>query len=230
MPKYDVDVKLTNDVYENIRTCLTNSVKKRLMAERRIGCLLSGGLDSSLICGLVVQEARKLGLTEKYPIQTFLIGMDDSSPDILAARKVAEMLKTEHHEILFNETDVQNALLPVIKTLETYDVTLRQCIFCPSISSTCLKYFFSFNNYIFIIKSSKYIKVDFTQMLQMSENLQNVLIYHKKYFFSCRVFNIIYSCQIFSQLVAYIKSYLRKNKPKNFVNLPKFLLVSPFDP
>lgn len=123
MPKYDVDVNLTNDVYENIRTCLTNSVKKRLMAERRIGCLLSGGLDSSLICGLVVQEARKLGLTEKYPIQTFSIGMDDSSPDILAARKVAEMLKTEHHEILFNETDVQNALLPVIKTLETYDVT-----------------------------------------------------------------------------------------------------------
>lgn len=123
LPKYDVDVKLTNDYYENIRATLINSVKKRLMAERRIGCLLSGGLDSSLICGLVAQEAAKAGLTERYPIQTFSIGMDDSSPDILAARKVAEMLKTEHHEILFTETDVTNAIVPVIKTLETYDVT-----------------------------------------------------------------------------------------------------------
>ena len=58
---------------------------KRMMAHRRIGCMLSGGLDSSLITGLVVQCAKELGL--KYPIQTFSVGMDDS-PDIIAARKV----------------------------------------------------------------------------------------------------------------------------------------------
>lgn len=86
-PKYNVNVNLIPDnVYENIRNCLTNAVKTRLMGERRIGCLLSGGLDSSLISGLLVQEAKKAGLT--YPIQTFSIGMSVDSPDIAAARKV----------------------------------------------------------------------------------------------------------------------------------------------
>lgn len=85
-PKYDVAVNIGEDVYENIRNCLTNAVRMRLMAHRRIGCLLSGGLDSSLITGLMVHEARKAGI--KYPIQTFSIGMDEHSPDVIAARKV----------------------------------------------------------------------------------------------------------------------------------------------
>lgn len=122
-PKYDVDVKLTGDYYENIRNCLGNAVRVRMMAERRIGCLLSGGLDSSLICGLVVQEARKLGIHEKYPLQTFSIGMGDTSPDILAAREVAKMLQTEHHEVIFTQKDVVEAIQPVIKALESYDIT-----------------------------------------------------------------------------------------------------------
>jgi len=123
MPKYDVDVKLTDDIYANIRETLRNSVRTRLMAERRIGCLLSGGLDSSLVCGLVIQEATKLGIHEKYPIQTFSIGMGDSSPDIVAARKVAKLLNTEHHEITFTEQDAIDAIVPVINALEVYDVT-----------------------------------------------------------------------------------------------------------
>jgi asparagine synthase (glutamine-hydrolysing) len=87
MPKYEVNVKLvSDDVYANLRACLTNAVKMRLMSHRRIGCLLSGGLDSSLISGLMVHEARKIGIN--YPIQTFSIGMGDESPDVVAARKV----------------------------------------------------------------------------------------------------------------------------------------------
>lgn len=121
-PKYDVSVQLIPDsVYENIRNCLTNAVKKRLMSERRIGCLLSGGLDSSLITGLLVQEARKAGI--KYPIQTFSIGMGEESPDVLAARKVAAHLGTEHHEVTFSEQDAIDAVVPVIRALESYDVT-----------------------------------------------------------------------------------------------------------
>ena len=57
---------VADDGYENIRNCLINAVRRRLMGERRFGCLLSGGLDSSLISGLLVQEARKAGNT--YPI------------------------------------------------------------------------------------------------------------------------------------------------------------------
>ena len=55
------------------------------MAEVKIGCLLSGGLDSSLVTALVVREARALGL--EYKIQTFSIGMEGST-DLEAARKV----------------------------------------------------------------------------------------------------------------------------------------------
>jgi asparagine synthase (glutamine-hydrolysing) len=121
LPKYDVNVKLGDDMLENIRNTLTNAVKMRLMAHRRIGCLLSGGLDSSLISGLLVSEARKAGIS--YPIQTFSIGMGVESPDLLAARKVAKHLDTEHHEIVFSGSDATSAVKSVIKALESYDIT-----------------------------------------------------------------------------------------------------------
>lgn len=68
----------------------------RLMSHRRIGCMLSGGLDSSLIAALTIQEARKQGIT--YPIQTFSIGMDDESPDLIAARKVNVLMNNESND------------------------------------------------------------------------------------------------------------------------------------
>nr|CAD7572275.1 unnamed protein product [Timema californicum] len=104
----------------NIRTLLTASVKKRLMAERRIGCLLSGGLDSSLVAALTVQLAKEANLP--YKIQTFAIGMEDS-PDIVAARKVAAHIGSEHHEVFFTAEDVIQALDAVLYHLETADIT-----------------------------------------------------------------------------------------------------------
>jgi len=121
-PKYDVAVSIKNDdMYENIRNILTNAVKVRLMAQRRMGCFLSGGLDSSLTTGLMVNEARKAGIT--YPIQTFSIGMGENSPDVLAARKVAAYLKTEHHEVIFTPEEAIACIPDVIRTLEVYDIT-----------------------------------------------------------------------------------------------------------
>lgn len=122
-PKYDIHgVQLIpSDVLANIRNCLTNAVRMRLMSQRRMGCLLSGGLDSSLISGLMVHEARKIGIN--YPIQTFSIGMGVESPDILAARKVASHLNTEHHEVIFSAQDACDAVRPVIRALESYDIT-----------------------------------------------------------------------------------------------------------
>ncbi|XP_050520193.1 asparagine synthetase [glutamine-hydrolyzing] [Daktulosphaira vitifoliae] len=107
-------------VHANIRYLLTESVKKRMMSNRRIGCLLSGGLDSSLIAAILVKLSKELGLP--YPIQTFSIGMEDS-PDILAARQVAKHIGSEHHEVIFTANDVLNVLNDVIHTLETADIT-----------------------------------------------------------------------------------------------------------
>lgn len=108
------------NVYEKTAYLLEAACKKRLMSDRRIGCLLSGGLDSSLISALVV----KLAKTHKLPykIQTFAIGMGDS-PDLIAARTVAEYLGTEHHEVKFDENDVRDVLDNVIYHLESFDIT-----------------------------------------------------------------------------------------------------------
>ncbi|KRT78921.1 hypothetical protein AMK59_8604, partial [Oryctes borbonicus] len=126
--------ELSNDVLANIRTLLTQAVKKRLMSDRRIGCLLSGGLDSSLVASLVV----KLCNSSKYPVQTFSIGMGDS-PDILAARKVADHIGSEHHEIIFTEKDVENYLPEVIYHLETPDITTIRASIAMYIMSKYIK-------------------------------------------------------------------------------------------
>lgn len=63
---------LTNDHLENIRTLFIMAIRKRLMANRKIGCLLSGGLDSSLVASLLVEEARKANLPYKIQVRHFL--------------------------------------------------------------------------------------------------------------------------------------------------------------
>ena len=117
---FSIGVNIGEDIKENIRSLLTDSVRKRFMAERRIGCLLSGGLDSSLIASLVVKLSLELGI--KYPIQTFSTGMPGST-DLVAARKVADKLGTEHHEVVFSPEDGFKALKSVIWSLESYDIT-----------------------------------------------------------------------------------------------------------
>ncbi|XP_036421881.1 asparagine synthetase [glutamine-hydrolyzing]-like [Colossoma macropomum] len=107
-------------VKANIRILFENAVKKRLMAHRRIGCLLSGGLDSSLVAATLVKLAKEENL--KYPIQTFSIGAEDS-PDAIAARKVAAHIGSEHHEVNFTPEEGIKALEEVIVHLESYDIT-----------------------------------------------------------------------------------------------------------
>lgn len=88
MPVFETNVKPDSpDVMENIREVFTEAVRKRLMADRRIGCLLSGGLDSSLVASYLTKLAKESGID--YPIQTFSIGMEGST-DVAAARKVAK--------------------------------------------------------------------------------------------------------------------------------------------
>ncbi|XP_061615865.1 asparagine synthetase [glutamine-hydrolyzing] [Phyllopteryx taeniolatus] len=107
-------------VKDNIRALFENAVRKRLMSNRRIGCLLSGGLDSSLVAATLMKLGKEGGL--KYPIQTFSIGSEDS-PDILAARKVAAYIGSEHHEVNFTAEEGIQAVEKVIVSLETYDIT-----------------------------------------------------------------------------------------------------------
>jgi len=120
-PRYDTLVtEYGSSVEENVRELLTAAVKKRMMGVRRIGCLLSGGLDSSLIASLVCKLSKEWNLD--YKIQTFAIGMP-GSPDLIAAKKVAKHLGTDHHEVSFTPEEGINALVDVIKHNESYDIT-----------------------------------------------------------------------------------------------------------
>ena len=89
VPYYEIGknkIDITETVYSDIRNALFKSVNDRLQSERPIGALLSGGLDSSLICGI----ASKILATRGQRLNTFTIGMDIDSPDILHARNVAK--------------------------------------------------------------------------------------------------------------------------------------------
>uniref|UniRef100_A0A670Z949 Asparagine synthetase [glutamine-hydrolyzing] n=1 Tax=Pseudonaja textilis TaxID=8673 RepID=A0A670Z949_PSETE len=107
-------------VKSNIRLLFENAVRKRLMSHRRIGCLLSGGLDSSLVAAILIKLMKEQKFS--YPLQTFSIGMEDS-PDVLAARKVAAHIGSEHHEVMFSSQEGIESLEEVILSLETYDIT-----------------------------------------------------------------------------------------------------------
>ncbi|XP_053604753.1 asparagine synthetase [glutamine-hydrolyzing] [Plodia interpunctella] len=120
VPFVSEDVLASMDLKQKTAYLLEAACRKRLMSDRRIGCLLSGGLDSSLITALVVKLAKEENIP--YKIQTFAIGMGDS-PDLVAARKVADHLHTEHHEIRFDENDIQEELDNVIYHLESFDIT-----------------------------------------------------------------------------------------------------------
>ena len=103
-------------ILTNIREKLIAGVEKRLDADAPVGFLLSGGLDSSLVCSIA---AKKLG----KPIRTFAIGMDTDAIDLKYARQTAEYLGSEHHEIIINRDMVISSLEEVIRLLGTWDIT-----------------------------------------------------------------------------------------------------------
>jgi len=108
-----------NLALELIKTNLTNSVRDRMQSERPIGALLSGGLDSSLICGIASNILKETGKR----LNTFAIGMTDDTPDIVYARKVAKHINSIHHEIIIPVQKWIDSLENVIKQIETYDIT-----------------------------------------------------------------------------------------------------------
>ena len=107
-------------VLDHIRYFLSQAVEKRCQTtERPIACLLSGGLDSSLIAALVSEYHTTRGLP---PIETYSIGLEGSD-DLKYARIVADYLQTKHTEIVLSEQDFLDAIPEVIYAIESYDTT-----------------------------------------------------------------------------------------------------------
>ena len=113
------DTVLTDDlemVCRNIHDKLVAGVEKRLVADAKVGFLLSGGLDSSLVCAIAAKKSEK-------PIKTFAIGMSEGAIDLKYARQVAQYIRSDHQEIIITKEDVLSSLETVIQILGTFDIT-----------------------------------------------------------------------------------------------------------
>lgn len=103
-------------ICKNIREKLIVGVEKRLVADAKVGFLLSGGLDSSLVCSIAQKSS-------KEPIRTFAIGMSEDAIDLKYARQAADYIGSEHTEVYMTPKEVISSLERVISILGTYDIT-----------------------------------------------------------------------------------------------------------
>lgn len=129
VPSFQQDLEA---ILAAIRQTLARSVQKRLMSDVPVGVFLSGGLDSSIIAALMRQHISQL--------HSFSVGLPHS-PDLKAARLVAEHLGTIHHEYVYSEAEMLAVLPDVIYYLESYDPALvRSAIPCYIVSRLARQY------------------------------------------------------------------------------------------
>ena len=96
------------------------AVQKRLLSDRPIGCLLSGGLDSSLVAAILQREMKGKKLN------TYSIGFK-GSPDLEAAKKVADHIGSNHHEVLLKWKEIEEKLPEILMILQLFEQVL-ECI------------------------------------------------------------------------------------------------------
>ena len=109
-------MKSEEEVCRKLRRLLMDGVEKRLDADAPVGFLLSGGLDSSLVCAIAQRML-------PHPIRTFAIGMDLDAIDLKYARMAADYIGSEHTEVIITREDVLQALPTVVELLATWDIT-----------------------------------------------------------------------------------------------------------
>ena len=109
----------------HLRYLVESAVTKRMMSDRPIGALLSGGLDSSLVTAILCQLANKhkrIKPQNNLNLNTYSIGLA-GSVDLYWAKRVSEFLGTNHHEVCVSESDFLNAIEETIEQTESYDTT-----------------------------------------------------------------------------------------------------------
>jgi asparagine synthase (glutamine-hydrolysing) len=101
------------------RDVLIRSVERQMMGDVPVGVFLSGGLDSSIVAAIAQRYLAERG----GRLKTFAVGLCDS-PDLLAARAVAEYLGTEHHESVYTASEAVAAVPDVVRAIESFDPSL----------------------------------------------------------------------------------------------------------
>ena len=103
-------------ICKNIHDKLVAGIEKRLDADAPVGFLLSGGLDSSLVCAVAANILHR-------PIRTFAIGMEGDAIDLKYAKEVSDYIGSFHTEVIITKEEILAALPEVISILGTYDIT-----------------------------------------------------------------------------------------------------------
>jgi asparagine synthase (glutamine-hydrolysing) len=138
-PFYDVPDRQPRDftldtALRLVRETLLRAVEKRLMSDVPVGVFLSGGLDSSVVAALMRERVDEL--------HTFSVGLE-GSPDLQAARRVAEHLDARHHESVFTVEDIERHLPEIVFHLESFDQHLVRsavpCFFCARLAADHVK-------------------------------------------------------------------------------------------
>ena len=111
--------RIPDEILGKVRNRLIRTVERQMMGDVPVGVFLSGGLDSSLVAAIAARWYAK----RSKKLKTFAVGLADS-PDLLAARAVAEYLGTEHHESVYTAEDALRVLPKVVSTIENFDPSL----------------------------------------------------------------------------------------------------------
>jgi asparagine synthase (glutamine-hydrolysing) len=113
---YPIVEDTEENICKNIAKLFEEAVVKRLMSDRKVGALLSGGLDSSSVVAIMCRHMPAKDLN------TYSIGLKGST-DLLWARKVADYLGTNHHEVCLEEHEFLDYIRDTIRQIESYDTT-----------------------------------------------------------------------------------------------------------
>ncbi|MBE0697238.1 MAG: asparagine synthase B [Anaerolineaceae bacterium] len=133
-----LDIQHEEQAIDAIQVTLAEAVRLRMIADVPVGISLSGGLDSSIIASLASQGTEHL--------HSFVVGMEGSE-DLSAARTMADCLGTQHHERIYTDKEMLEALPQVIYHLESFDPALVRS---------------AIPNYFLAQMASKYVKVILT--------------------------------------------------------------------
>lgn len=132
LPAATDDLQDAQQAMQIIRQTLTESIKKRLRSDVPLGVFLSGGLDSSIIAAIASQH--------RPGIKSFSVGLENS-PDLIAARRVAEYLGTDHYEQILSPQEIKRDLPQILYHLESFDQDLvRSAVPCYYVSQLAAKH------------------------------------------------------------------------------------------
>lgn len=118
LPKFTIDENIEDMYIDLIYKVFCDSVKRRLHSDRPIGFLLSGGLDSSSVCGVSQQFIDK-------PIRTFSLGVEGAT-DTPYALSCSEFIGSDHTVVNITREELARYLADIPKTTETPDITTNR--------------------------------------------------------------------------------------------------------